>query len=46
MYIYIYILLTKTTATQSEGALSNHRVRGLYFLADVSAVTVDAISPA
>ena len=31
----ITILPTKTTAAQSEDALSYHRVRGLYFLAVV-----------
>ena len=35
----IIILLTKTTAAQNEGALSYRRVRGLYFLAVVFAVT-------
>ena len=30
-----YIVLTKTTATQNEVALSYHRVRGLYFMAVV-----------
>ena len=30
-----FILLTKTTATQNEDALSYHRVRGLYFKAVV-----------
>ena len=29
------MLLTKTTAAQNEDALSNYRVRGLYFLAVV-----------
>ena len=33
--IYIYILLTKTTAVQNGVALSYHKVRGLYFLAVV-----------
>ena len=33
--IYIYILLTKTTAAQNEDALSYHKVRELYFLAVV-----------
>ena len=28
----IYVLLTKTTAAQNEVALSDYRVRGLYFL--------------
>ena len=34
------ILLTKTTATQNYGVLSYNRVRGLYFLAVVFAMTV------
>ena len=33
--IHSTILLTKTTAAQNEDALSNYRVRGLYFLAVV-----------
>ena len=33
IYIYIYILLTKTTAAQNEDALSYHTVRGLHYLA-------------
>ena len=35
-----YIFLTKITVTQSETALSYHRVRGLYFLAVIFAVTI------
>ena len=35
------MFLTKTTAAQNEVALSYHRVRGLYFLAVVFAVTID-----
>ena len=38
-YILI-ILLTKTTAAQSEDALSYYRMRGLYFLAVVFAATI------
>ena len=34
------ILLTKTTATQNEVALSYHRARGLYLLVVVSAGTI------
>ena len=34
------IVLTKTTATQNEAALSYHRVRGLHFQADVFEVTI------
>ena len=34
------ILLTKITAAQSDVALSNHRVRGIYFLAVVFAATI------
>ena len=34
------ILLTKITAAQNEGALSYHRVRGLYFMAVVFAATI------
>ena len=37
----IIILLTKTTAAQTEDALSYYRVRGLYFLAVVFVATVD-----
>ena len=33
-------LLTKTTATQNEVALSNHRVRGLHLLAVIFAVSI------
>ena len=33
-------LLTKTTTTQTEDALSYYRVRGLYFLAVVFATTI------
>ena len=35
LYIPTIILLTKTSATQNEVALSYHRLRGLYFLAVV-----------
>ena len=35
------ILLTKTTAAQSEDALSYYKVRGLYFLAVVFVATID-----
>ena len=35
-----YILLTKTTAAQTEDALSYYRVRGLYFLAAVFVATI------
>ena len=35
------IRLTKTTAAQNEVALSCHKVRGLYFLAVVFAVSTD-----
>ena len=38
-----YILLIKTTAAQSEAALSYHRVRGLFPLAVVFAVTIMVI---
>ena len=38
--IFKVILLTKTTAAQNEVALSHHRVRRLYFLADVFATTM------
>ena len=34
------ILLTKTTAAQSEDALTYDRMRGLYFLAVVFAATI------
>ena len=34
------ILLTKTTAAQTEDALSYYRVRGLYFLAIVFVTTI------
>ena len=34
------ILLTKTTAAQTEDALSYYRVRGLHFLAVVFVVTI------
>ena len=37
---HVPILLTKIIATQNELALSNHRVRGLYFLTVVFAVTI------
>ena len=36
----LFILLPKTTAAQNEVALSYHRVRGLYFVAAVFAVTI------
>ena len=36
----IFKLLTRTTAAKSEVALSYHRVRGLYILADVFAATI------
>ena len=36
----IYMLLTKTAATQNEVALSYHTVRGLYFLAVVFVATM------
>ena len=39
--IIAIILLTKTTAAQSEVALSYHKVRGLYFPAVVIAVTIE-----
>ena len=35
IFKYIFIFLTKTTAAQSEDALSYDRMRGLYFLAVV-----------
>ena len=35
------ILLTKTTAAQSEDALSYYKVRGLYFLAVVFVRSID-----
>ena len=35
-----YILLTITTATQNEDALSYHSVRRLYFLAVAFAATI------
>ena len=38
--LYIYILVTKTTAAQNEGALSYHRLCGLYFLAVVFVAAV------
>ena len=38
---YNAILLTKTTAAPNEVALSYHRVRGLYFLAVVFAMTIN-----
>ena len=38
--IYITIHLTKTTAAQTEDALSYYRVRGLYFLAVVFVTTI------
>ena len=34
------ILLTKTTAVQNDAMLSNHRVRGLYFLIAIYAATI------
>ena len=34
------MLLTEATAAQNEVALSYYRVRGLYFLADIFAVTI------
>ena len=37
---YSVILLTKTTATQNEDALSYFRVRGLYYLAVVFVATI------
>ena len=37
------ILLTKITAAQNEVVLSYHRVRGLYFLAIIFAVTLDIL---
>ena len=47
MYIYkLYIinciitLLTKITAAQNEDALNYHRLRGLYFPADIFAATI------
>ena len=40
MHICHTIFLTKTTAAQNEGALSYHRVRGLYFLAVVFVATI------
>ena len=39
-YVMVYILLTKTTAAQTEDALSYYRVRGLYFLAVVFVATI------
>ena len=36
----ISILLSKTTAAQTEDALSYYRVRGLYFLAVVIVTTI------
>ena len=39
------ILLTKTTAGLNEVALSNLRVRGIYFLAVALAVTIDSFQP-
>ena len=36
----VCILLTKTTAAQTEDALSYHTVRGLYFLAVVFVATI------
>ena len=38
-----FILLTKTTAAQSEDALSYDRMRGLHFLAVVFVATVIAL---
>ena len=38
------ILPTKTTAAQTEVALSYHRVRGLYFLAVVFVATIGCLS--
>ena len=38
--LYIIILLTKTTATQNEVALSYHRLRGVYFPAVVFVSTI------
>ena len=40
MYIVYTILLTKTTAAQNEVALCYHSVRGLYFLAVISAAAI------
>ena len=39
----IFILLTKTTAVQTEDALSYYRVRGIYFLAVVFVETITFI---
>ena len=38
------ILLTKTPAAQNEVALSYHKVRGLYFLAVIFAMTINSIA--
>ena len=35
-----YMLLTKTTTAQNEGALSYHRVLGLHFLVVVFVATI------
>ena len=37
---HVDILLTKTTAVQTEDALSHYRVRGLHFLAVVFVTTI------
>ena len=39
-FIGFCILITKMTAEQNELELSYHRVRGLYFLAVIFAVTI------
>ena len=41
---YNTMLLTKTTAAQSEGALSYDSMRGLYFLAVVFAATITSMT--
>ena len=41
----VCILLTKTTAARNEVALSYHKVRGLYFLAVVFAVSIVILNP-
>ena len=41
MFLSVTILLTKITAAQKEAALSYNKVRGLYFLAVIFALTIE-----
>ena len=45
LVLIIIIFLTKTTAAQSEDALSYDRMRGLYFLAVVFTATIGSPVP-